>query len=246
MVCSLTMIRILVFAACACLTSGFVILKNDLKYTSQRNKRLFVSSYADSLANEPRDWIGEIDLTEPKSELPIASSSGGDFSVLQTSSSLTLLAADQICDGAIAAVQNLAKPSPVCVTVLDSSGNIIVQKRMDGCPVGAYPKMSIAKARTCVFLTSSSRTFREKYTSSGETPAFVQATTMVSVMGSDIIPCTGGILVRSASDGSIVGAVGVSGAASDEDEYLAIKGVEYVGGDYFVTEPAEHSCGTLR
>ena len=52
--------------------------------------------------------------------------------------------------------------------------------------------------------------------------------------------------VRSASDGSIVGAVGVSGAASDEDEYLAIKGVESVGGDYFVTEPAEHSCGTLR
>ena len=48
-------------------------------------------------------------------------------------------------------------------------------------------------------------------------------------------------------DGSIVGAVGVSGAAADEDEYLAWAGIQAVkdaGG--LSTEPENHCCTTLK
>jgi uncharacterized protein GlcG (DUF336 family) len=128
--------------------------------------------------------------------------------MLSTSSSLTLEAADKIADAVIDSVSKLAKPAPVTVSVLDSSGEIIVQKRMNGCPSGAYPKFSYAKARTCIHLTSSSRAFREKYTGSGEPPKFTQAASMVALMEGDLIPVAGGVLVRNSKDGSIVGAVG--------------------------------------
>ena len=113
-----------------------------------------------------------------------------------TSYSLNLAAADAISNGAIAAVSNLSKHKPMCVTVLDSAGGILVQKRMDGAPDGAYRKFSFAKARTCIHLQSSSRVFREKYTGSGDAAKFTQAASMVSVMEGDLIPVAGGILVK--------------------------------------------------
>lgn len=48
-------------------------------------------------------------------------------------------------------------------------------------------------------------------------------------------------------DGSTVGAVGVSGAAADEDEYLAWAGVQVLreeGG--LLTVPENHCCSTLK
>ena len=51
------------------------------------------------------------------------------------------------------------------------------------------------------------------------------------------------------ADGSIVGAIGVSGAAAAEDEYLAWKGVQAVQdqvGGVLTTVPKNHSCTTLK
>ena len=169
--------------------------------------------------------------------------------MLRSSTTLTLTAADCIANASIAAVATLKKPAPVAVTVLDNAGNIIVQKRMDGCPAGAYLKFSYAKARTCIHLTAPSRTFREKYTGSGEAPRFTQAASMVSVMEGELIPVAGGVVIKSAADGAIVGAVGVSGAAADEDEYLAIQGVvnaDCNASNELTTEPPEHRCTTLK
>ena len=118
--------------------------------------------------------------------------------------SLNLAGADAICNGAIAAVANLSEHKPVCVTVLDGYGGILVQKRMDGCPDGAYRKFSYAKAMTCIHLQTSSRQFRTKYTgvdSNGmlaAPPKFTQAASMVSVMEGELIPVAGGILVQNA------------------------------------------------
>lgn len=173
----------------------------------------------------------------------------------KTQFSLNLAAADAISNGAIAAVTNLSNPhKAVCVTVLDSAGGILVQKRMDGCPDGAYRKFSYAKARTCVHLQTSSRQFRTKYTGSSsdsngevllaEPQKFTQAASMVSVMEGELIPVAGGILVQN-TDGYTVGAVGVSGAAADEDEYLALEGVKALGDGSLETIPQGHSCSTL-
>ena len=115
--------------------------------------------------------------------------------ILRTSASLSLSAADTIANASIDAVSNLKKHKPMVVTVLDAAGGVLVQKRMDGCPDGAYNKFSYAKARTCIHLQTSSRTFREKYTSGGEPPKFTQAASMVSVMERELIPVAGGVLV---------------------------------------------------
>ena len=114
---------------------------------------------------------------------------------LITSHSLSLQAADAMANAAIVAVSNLKKHKPMCVTVLDASGGILVQKRMDGCPDGAYRKFSYAKARTCIHLQTSSRIFREKYTASGEAPRFTQAAGMVTIMGDELCPVAGGVLI---------------------------------------------------
>lgn len=169
--------------------------------------------------------------------------------IFQTSQSLTLSAADAIANASIAAVSDLAAHKPMCVTVLDSAGGILVQKRMDGCPDGAYVKMSYAKAATCIHLRTSSRQFREKYTGSGEAAKFTQAAGMVSIMEGELVPVAGGVLVRSSADGcTVVGAIGVSGAAADEDEYLAWKGVRAMTSKGFglSTVPENHCCKTLK
>lgn len=200
--------------------------------------------------------------------------------LLQQSYSLTLAAADEMANAAIKAVGDLKTHKPMCITVLDSAGGILVQKRMDGCPDGAYVKFSYAKARTCIHLQTSSRVFREKYTGSGEAPKFTQAASMVSVMDGELVPVAGGVLIQSEGeiptsfsfsdafgvamlftlwfvlpcahhilylnhtlDGSAVGAIGVSGAAADEDEYLAWKGVQAVK---LSTVPENHCCKTLK
>jgi len=48
------------------------------------------------------------------------------------------------------------------------------------------------------------------------------------MMDGDFIPVPGGVLIRN-SDGAILGAVGISGDISDNDEAVAIAAIESVG-----------------
>ena len=69
---------------------------------------------------------------------------------------------------------------------------------------------------------------------------------MVTVMKDELVPVAGGVLIK-AQDGSIVGSCGVSGAAADEDEYLAWKGVQAVASiGNLATVPENHCCTTLK
>ena len=212
-----------------------------------------------------------------------ASSESTTSSLLRTSASLQLPAADAIAQGAIHAAQTAFDgPKPITVTVLDAYGHVLVQKRMDGCPPGVYPQLSCAKAKTCIHLQTSSRQFRQKYLQStsrttthnpnendpsallvSPQPAqFTQAATMVSAVGhGELIPIAGGIVILDSETGQVVGAVGVSGAAADEDEYCALAGVEAVNAltratattsrsndphpSLLRTIPAQHSCQTV-
>ena len=214
-----------------------------------------------------------------------ASSSESTSSILRTTASLQLPAADAIAQGAIHAAQTAFQAiQPITVTVLDAHGHVLVQKRMDACPPGVYPQLSCAKAKTCIHLQTSSRQFRQKYlvqttatttthnqdendpssmlSLSPQPAQFTQAATMVSAVGhGELIPIAGGILIVDNETGQIVGAVGVSGAAADEDEYCALAGVEAVNAltratattsrsndphpALLRTIPAQHSCQTV-
>ncbi len=59
-----------------------------------------------------------------------------------------------------------------------------------------------------------------------EQPYFIAAAT--AAIGGALIPVPGGVLVRDL-DGALIGAVGVSGDTSDNDEAVAIAGIQGAG-----------------
>jgi len=64
---------------------------------------------------------------------------------------------------------------------------------------------------------------------------FGQMIAMVNITDGKMAPFPGGILLKSKTTGEIVGAVGVSGAASDEDESCALNGAA-LAAEFLTTE----------
>ena len=153
---------------------------------------------------------------------------------------MNLELADALSNAVIAAAKRNRFP-PIVVTVLDESANALVQKRMDGNIHAAFPEFSYAKAYTCVTMNVSSREFRDKYTRDGDAAKIAQLNSMMAITGK-MAAFPGGVVVRNAN-GEVVGAIGVSGAAGDEDEYAALRGV-WDSGLPLTTMPVEHSCTT--
>mmetsp|Transcript_30489 Transcript_30489/g.34752 ORF Transcript_30489/g.34752 Transcript_30489/m.34752 type:complete len:234 (-) Transcript_30489:283-984(-) len=173
---------------------------------------------------------------------PIASTSqevGGGF---QHVPKLGLEQADAIANNAVGCCRRNGF-SPVTVVVLDASGSLIVSKRMDGCPPVVFPDFALAKATTGVVMGYPSRTFRDKYTADEASAKFCQMTTMVDISNGRMAPFPGGIVLKLGD--YIIGAVGVSGASGDEDEYCAIRGV-VESGLGLTTLPETHSCATVK
>ena len=145
------------------------------------------------------------------------------FSLRNFSTKLNLEMADTIASGVV----NVCKRNsfaPITVNIMNPQGHIVVRKTMDGCPTIAIPEFSFAKAYTCIGTNSSSRNFRDKYTSELNPSKFCQMTSMVNITGGNMAPFPGGVLIKT-SDGQVIGAVGVSGASGDEDEYCALRGI---------------------
>jgi uncharacterized protein GlcG (DUF336 family) len=141
-------------------------------------------------------------------------------------SSLTLEAASRIIDAAIAArhAQGLL---PLAVAVLDAGGNLVAFKREDGCGVLRFD-IATGKAWGALGMGMSSRLIRDRLK---ERPAFQGA--LAAASGGRFVPVPGGVLVVDGA-GHAVGAVGISGDASDKDEYCAITAIRVAG---FASEP---------
>ena len=136
---------------------------------------------------------------------------------------LTLAIADEMASLAVAAAKS-NEFAPITVTVMDPHGSEIVSKRVDGCPPMAYSKLAVAKANTCVAVQMSTRAYGNKYLkgSDGISPStsdvYVRGLNQIVSVDSGLVAFPGGVVIRDA-EGDIVGSVGVSGAAGDEDEY---------------------------
>lgn len=141
-------------------------------------------------------------------------------------SSLTLEAAARIIDAAIAArhAQGLL---PLAVAVLDGGGNLVAFKREDGCGVLRFD-IAVGKAWGALGMGMSSRLIRDRLK---ERIAFQGA--LAAASGGRFVPVPGGVLIVDAA-GQAVGAVGISGDASDKDEYCAITAIHAAG---FASEP---------
>jgi len=105
--------------------------------------------------------------------------------------------------------------------VLDDGGHVKVLKREDGASI-LRPNIAIGKAWGAVGMGESSRQLGERLK---ERPAFLGSLSDMS--GGKVVPVAGGVLIMDVNE--IIGAVGVSGGTSDEDEICAIEGIKAAG-----------------
>lgn len=152
--------------------------------------------------------------------------------VLNVQSSLALAAAERMIDGALAAAR-AAKLLPLTVAVLDSGGQLVAFKREDGCGVLRFD-IAFGKAWGALGMGISSRTIRDRL---GNRPAFQAA--LAAASAGRFVPVPGGVLALGAGR-TVVGAIGISGDASDRDEYAAIMGVQAAGLASHPEAPAEN------
>jgi len=143
-------------------------------------------------------------------------------------SSLALAAAARIVDEALA-IRAKEGLLPLAVAVLDAGGNLVAYKREDGCGVLRYD-IAFGKAWAALGMGMSTRLIRDRLK---ERPAFQGA--LAAAAGGRFIPVPGGVLVLDAA-GAAIGAVGISGDASDKDEYCAIAAIAAAG---LGSEPAQ-------
>ena len=143
-------------------------------------------------------------------------------------SSLTLEAAEKIIDAALAARRNEGL-MPLVVAVLDAGGALVAYKREDGSGLLRFD-IAFGKAWGSLGMGMSTRLIRDRL---AQRPAFQGA--LGTAADGRFIPVPGGVLILDAK-GIAIGAVGVSGDASDKDEYAAIEGIRAAG---FGSEPAE-------
>ena len=132
--------------------------------------------------------------------------------------SINLDGARRIIAAAQAGAKKLNAPGGV-IAVVDDGGNLIALERLDG-TFAAGANVSIGKARTAVQFKRPTRFFEELINSNGK------GRTVMAALN-DFTPLIGGIPIL--VDSQVVGGVGVSGAASaQQDEELAIAGANAI------------------
>lgn len=119
----------------------------------------------------------------------------------------------------IAAAESRAEEigQPMNIAVVDAGGNLIAHERMDGAWVGSV-NISINKAWTSRAFNISTKDLGEN---SGPGQQFYG---IHASNGGKVMIFAGGIPLR--RDGEVVGAVGVSGGAGDQDQTVAEAGAE--------------------
>ena len=148
---------------------------------------------------------------------------------------LTLAQARTILDKTLAAARE-KKLKPLGVAVVDSRGALRAYAEEDGNPI-LRSKMASGKAFGSVSFGTGSRRLHQIGV---ERPHMAAA--LIEMSGGALVPVPGGVLVRDKA-GAMLGAVGVSGDTSDNDEAAAIAGIEAAG---FVAETGGSRPPTAR
>src|SRR5271167_1905225 len=133
---------------------------------------------------------------------------------------LTLDVARKILDAALAkAVEKKIKP--LVITVLDARGAVKVTAAQDGTSL-MRAEIAHGKAYGALAMGMGSRALFQR---AQEQAYFIGAVNTFSQ--GRMVPMPGGVLIQ--DGGILLGAVGVSGDTSDNDEVCAIAGIEVAG-----------------
>jgi uncharacterized protein GlcG (DUF336 family) len=135
--------------------------------------------------------------------------------------SVTLAQATKIVDATLAKAREL-KQMPQTVVVLDSGGHVVCAKREDGSGIIRF-EVAVGKAYGALGMGWGSRTMMER---AAQNPNFLTA--IVAASGGRLVPNPGGVLIRDGG-GNVIGAVGISGDTGDNDEIIAVAGIEAAG-----------------
>jgi len=112
--------------------------------------------------------------------------------------------------------------APIAVIVLDGGRHPIAFVREDGASSGRFD-IAKGKANGALALGVGSRSIMRR----AEEQAYFVASATAALEGG-LVPVPGGVLVKDDA-GRVLGAVGVSGDASDNDEAAAIDGIQRAG-----------------
>ncbi len=135
---------------------------------------------------------------------------------------LSLTDARKILDAALDYIV-AQKFKPMAVGVIDARGALVAYAAQDGTSL-KRGDIALGKANGAIALGMGSRALMKR----AETQAyFIDAAT--AAIGGSLIPVPGGVLIK--KDGAVVGAIGISGDTSDNDEAAALAGIKAAGYD---------------
>ena len=135
-------------------------------------------------------------------------------------SDLTLEVARKVLDAALAkGVEKKLKP--LVVTVLDARGCVKISAAQDGTSL-LRSEIAHGKAYGALAMGMGSRALFQR---AQEQAYFIGAVNTLAQ--GRMVPVPGGVLIQ--RDGVLLGAVGVSGDTSDNDEICAVAGIEAAG-----------------
>lgn len=111
--------------------------------------------------------------------------------------------------------------NPLCVVVIDAGGHVVACEREDGVANRRFD-VALGKAYGAISIGVNSRTLGVMAV---ERPHFMNGVT--AAIGGSLVPVAGGVLI--VDNGRTIGAVGVSGDTSDNDEAAALAGIRVAG-----------------
>jgi uncharacterized protein GlcG (DUF336 family) len=114
------------------------------------------------------------------------------------------------------------KMQPLAVVVMDERGVPKAYAAQDGTSLRRF-EIASGKAHGALSFGIGSRALAKR---AAANPHFIAAVT--HAVGGSLVPVPGGVLIRSA-ERAIIGAVGISGDNSDNDEAAAIAGITAAG-----------------
>lgn len=111
---------------------------------------------------------------------------------------------------------------PLTVAVLDAGGHMLALQRQDGAS-NLRPQIASSKASAALALGVSSRKIADM---AAERPAFVGSLAAIAPNG--VTPAAGGVIVVDDA-GRPIGAIGITGDTSENDELAALAGIAAAG-----------------
>ncbi len=109
---------------------------------------------------------------------------------------------------------------PLAIAIVDDVGDLISYARMDRCRK-IPQRMAVRKAYTCALSGQDSKDYAARLKEQGRT---------VAEMGDPMLAAVqGGVVALHPQTGAILGGIGVSGLAAQEDEDIANMGLKALG-----------------